>query len=359
MSLKIISIVGNRPQLIKLYPIIRAIRKPIEHLIIHTGQHYDKNLNEIFFKDLEIPNADYNLNVGSGSHCWQMGEGIKRIESVLTKENPDWVLIYGDTNSTLVGALASAKLHIPVAHVEAGLRSYDMNMPEEINRRVADICSSVLFCPTATAVENLKKEGCNADIINSGDVMYDALLLAQEKAGTDILNILKIESNSYYLATIHRPENVDDKIRLKRIIEILIKLSESRTVIFPVHPRTEKKLINYNLRGLQLISPLGYFDMLMLLRNAKKVLTDSGGLQKEAYLMKTPCITIRENTEWPETLKGRWNILTGINEQKIINAILTDDYDLGLHTPGLFGNGRSAYKIMDYLTTRENLKCQT
>jgi len=355
MALKIISIVGNRPQLIKLYPVIRATKKSIEHLIIHTGQHYDENMDKIFFKDLGIPSVDYNLNLGSGTHCWQIGEGIKRIEFALTKENPDWVLVYGDTNSTLVGVLASAKLHIPVAHIEAGLRSHDMNMPEEINRKIADICSSVLFCPTETAVENLKEEGHKEGIINSGDVMYDALILAREKGHSDILDSLKIKPKSYYLVTIHRAENVDDKVRLKKIIDILIKLSKSRMIIFPVHPKTRKELNNFDLKGLRLISPLGYFDMLTLLRNAKRVLTDSGGLQKEAYLMKTPCITIRENTEWPETLRGNWNVLTGINEQKINEVISTDDYDLEKYSPELFGSGNAACKIIDYLMVKKGI----
>jgi len=349
MSIKIISIVGNRPQFIKLYPMIRALKEPIRHLVIHTGQHYDNNMDKAFFETLGIPGADYNLGVGSGSHGWQTGEGIKRIESVLIKENPDWVLVYGDTNSTLAGVLASAKLHIPIAHIEAGLRSHDMNMPEEINRRIADICSSTLFCPTETAVKNLKREGCEANIINSGDVMYDALMLARERVETGILDTLEIRSDSYYLATIHRAENVDDKTRLKRIVDILIKLSEKRTIIFLAHPRTEKELKGYDLKGLRLVPPLGYFDMLTLLQNAKKILTDSGGLQKEAYLLKTPCVTIRENTEWPETLNGGWNVLAGIDEQKIINAISTSDYDLALHSPKLFGDGKAAYKIIDYL----------
>jgi len=331
------------------------MKKSIEHLIIHTGQHYDENLDEIFFKDLGIPDADYNLNLGSGSHCWQIGEGIKRIESVLTKENPDWVLVYGDTNSTLVGAIASAKLRIPIAHIEAGLRSYDVNMPEEFNRKMTDICSSMLFCPTRTAVRNLKKEGFDSNVMNTGDIMYDALMLAQKKAETDILNILEVESNSYYLATIHRAENTDDKSRLKKIIKILIKLSKSETIIFPVHPRTREELSDFDLKRLRVISPLGYYDMLTLLRNAKKILTDSGGLQKEAYLMKTPCITFRENTEWPETLNEGWNVLTGIDEKKIAAAISLDGCDSNLHSPELFGDGKAAYKIMDYLTARREV----
>jgi len=356
MPLKIISIVGNRPQFIKLYPIIQAIKKPLEHLIIHTGQHYDYNLDKIFFKNLEISDANYNLNIGSGSHCWQIGEGIKRIESILIKEKPDWVLVYGDTNSTLIGVLASAKLQICVAHIEAGIRSYDMTMPEELNRKITDACSTVLFCPTKVAMENLKKEGITSNAIKVGDVMYDAILLGMKKATSksNILNILKIEAKSYYLTTIHRAENTDNRIRLKKIIDTLIKLSESRKVIFPVHPRTKKKLKDFSLNGLQLIPPLDYFDMLALLQNARKVLTDSGGLQKEAYLLGVPCITIRENTEWPETLMGGWNVLTGTNRQKIIEATLVNGHDSSLYSPELFGDGRAAYKIIDFLIRRKN-----
>lgn len=385
--MKIASIVGARPQFIKLAPLVKAIQEltksnsklNIEHLIIHTGQHYDYEMNKIFFDELGIPEPDYSLEVGSGSHGWQTGEIIKRAEEVLIKEKPEWFLVYGDTNSTLSGALAAAKLHIPVAHVEAGLRSYNKKMPEEINRVLTDYSSNVLFCPTENAVRNLKKEGfiniinkgklisssfinklllTNSHIpivINVGDIMYDALSInlkiAERKSS--ILEKLKLKVKGYYLATVHRAENASDKDRLKNIIEAFIELSKEKPVIFPVHPRTKKTLETFNLSLLTfnevyLIDPVSYFDMIILQKNADKILTDSGGMQKEAYFLKVPCISLRDETEWVETVKSGWNVLVGANKQKIIDA--TQNFRSKGHYRNYFGDSNTSNKILKIIT---------
>ena len=385
--MKIVSIVGARPQFIKLAPLVKAIQEltksnsklKIKHLIIHTGQHYDYEMNKIFFDELGIPEPDYNLEVGSGSHGWQTGEIIKRVEEVLIKEQPEWVLVYGDTNSTLSGALTAAKLHIPVAHIESGLRSFNKKMPEEINRVLTDYSSNVLFCPTENAVRNLKKEGytniinkgklisssfinkvllTNSHIpivINVGDIMYDALSINLKIAEmkSSILEKFKLKVKGYYLATIHRAENTDDKNRLKNILEAFIELSKEKTVIFPVHPRTKKTLTTFNLSLLTfnkvyLIDPVSYFDMLILQKNADKILTDSGGMQKEAYFLKVPCISLRDETEWIETVKSGWNVLVGANKQKIIDA--TQNIRSKGHYRNYFGDSNTSNKILKIIT---------
>jgi len=324
--MKIVSIVGARPQFIKCAPLSRVLRKEHEEVLIHTGQHYDPEMSDIFFEELGIPKPDFHLNVGSSTHGKQTGEILAGVEVVLLREEPEMVLVYGDTNSTLAGALAAVKLHIPVAHIEAGLRSFDRAMPEEINRVVADHVSDLLFCPTETAVANLKNEGIFKGVHQVGDVMVDALRfnqqIADERSG--ILERLGLSQGMYLLMTVHRPSNTDNKEHMQSILRALQR--SGKTVVFPVHPRTRKYLQEYGLwdrmpDSLLCVDPVGYLDMLRLLSGAEKVLTDSGGVQKEAYITGVPCITLRENTEWVETVQDGWNILVGADEEKILRAI--------------------------------------
>jgi len=396
-EMKIVSIVGARPQFIKLAPLARAVQKhnksnskyKIKHLIIHTGQHYDYEMNKIFFDELSIQEPDYNLGVGSGSHGWQTGKIMERAEDVLKKVKPNWVLVYGDTNSTLGGAVAATKLHIPVVHIEAGLRSYNKKMPEEINRVLTDHCSNILFCPTENAVTHLKKEGftnilnngklINSSsykltpanfrfpiVINAGDIMYDTLLICLEieERKSTILEKLKLKPKEYYLATIHRPENTDNKDTLRNIIEALIEISKYRRVIFPIHPRTKKKLETFHIipldfNQLHLLDPISYFDMLIIEKNAKQILTDSGGMQKEAYILKVPCITLRNETEWIETVESGWNILIETADKNILKTIehiLKKNQDASFFSnkdskkPDYYGNGDTACQIIRLLT---------
>jgi len=321
--MKIVSIVGARPQFIKCAPLSRELRKVHQEILIHTGQHYDHDMSDIFFEELNIPKPDYNLGIGSGNHGEQTGKMLIEIEKVLLKEKPDLMIVYGDTNSTMAGALAAVKLHIRVAHVEAGLRSFDRSMPEEINRVLTDHISDILFCPTQTAVNNLAKEGITQGVHLVGDEMLDALeynkKVAEKKS--NILEELSIKKGKYLVITIHRPSNTDSRENLSNIIEALREIGEA--VVFPVHPRTKKFLQEYCLdipENVRLIEPLGYLDMLKLMAGARKILTDSGGIQKEAYMLGVPCVTLRENTEWVETLEGGRNILTGADKSKIIEG---------------------------------------
>jgi len=357
--MKIATIVGARPQFIKMAPVSRELRKHFNEIVIHTGQHYDYEMNRIFFEQLNIPEPDYYLDVGSGSHGYQTGEMIKRIEEVLMKEKPDLVLVYGDTNSTLAGALVAVKLHIGVAHVEAGLRSFDKGMPEEINRVLTDHISDYLFAPTETAVENLYKEGIKNGVYLTGDVMYDALLynikIARKKS--KILKELRLKPKGYLLATVHRAENTDNKENLESIIDAFIESNE--LIVFPAHPRTQKYLKTYGLMeeikkstNVLLIPPVGYLDMLVLEENGRKILTDSGGVQKEAYFLKVPCITLRERTEWVETVKDGWNILVGANRRKIVKAI-EEFKPKGKTYTYRFGDGRASEKIAEILRSEE------
>ncbi len=319
------SIVGARPQFIKLAPVSYALRQWHDEIIIHTGQHYDYNMSAQFFDELTIPVPDYHLEVGSGPHGAQTGRMLEAIEQVLVKEHPDWVIVYGDTNSTLAGALAAAKLHIPIAHIEAGLRSSNRTMPEEINRVVTDHLSDRLFCPTETARRHVNNEGITQGVQVVGDVMYDVLLQVRPKLDARaeaLLPILHIAPQSYMLVTMHRPANTDDLTAMSNIAYALNKLE--MPVIFPVHPRTRACLERYGIswrKHVQLIEPVGYLDMLVLEWAAYRILTDSGGVQKEAFLLGVPCVTLREETEWSETVDAGWNKLVGSRFEAILDAV--------------------------------------
>jgi len=325
---KVASVVGARPQFVKAAVVSRALRPLAKEVLVHTGQHYDYGMSDVFFEEMGIPEPDYNLGVGSGSHGRQTGLMLERIEETLEREKPDFVLIYGDTNSTLAGALAAAKMHIPVGHVEAGLRSFDGRMPEEVNRVLADDLSSLLLCPTKTAVENLAREGITGGVELVGDVMYDAALhyLERARAASDVLERLRLAPGEYFLATVHRAGNTDDPKRLRSIVEALA--AARLPVVFPAHPRTKAALAACGLQwaidgrgSLRTVDPVGYFDMLVLEASAKKILTDSGGVQKEAYFFGVPCVTLRAQTEWVETLEGGWNLLVDVDGEAIAQAL--------------------------------------
>ncbi|HDL18568.1 MAG TPA: UDP-N-acetylglucosamine 2-epimerase (non-hydrolyzing), partial [Bacteroidetes bacterium] len=324
--MKIISIIGARPQFVKAAPLSRALRQNHQEYLLHTGQHYDGNMSKIFFDDLEIPRPDLNLNVGSASHAAQTAEMMVGIEKAVVEERPDLVLLYGDTNSTVAAALAATKLHVPVAHVEAGLRSFNWDMPEEINRIVTDRISQFLFCPTQTAMANLRTEGLAQKSYLVGDVMVDALYhfskIAQKKV--DPLTKFGVREKSYSVATIHRPANTDNPQHLKSILAAFRDSGEK--IIFPVHPRTRQFLQQHGLtnsgkENLILTEPLSYLEILLLEKSARTLLTDSGGMQKEAYLWGTPCITLRDETEWVETVEQGWNVLVGADYDKILTAL--------------------------------------
>ena len=346
--MKIASIVGARPNFIKCAPLSREIRKEFNEVIIHTGQHYDYEMNKVFFDELNIPEPDYHLGVGSGTHGEQTGEMLKRTEEVLIKEKPDLVLVFGDTNSALAGALAASKLHIKVGHIEAGLRSYDKKMPEEINGVLTDYCSDLLFCPTETAVENLKKEGITKNVYLTGDVMVDGLKENIEIAenNSSILDEMNLKPKEYYLATVHRAENTDAFNRLRDIVGAFCEIGD---LVFSCHPRTEKCLKQFDLwdkltKKIKIIKPVGYLDMLMLEKNAKKIFTDSGGVQKEAYIFKVPCITLRENTEWIETVEDGWNVLAGANKEKIVK--MANEFEPKGTQRDVFGSGDASEGIV-------------
>jgi len=352
--MKIATVVGARPQFIKLALLSQKIRQKYKEVLIHTGQHYDYEMSKVFFDELGICAPDYHLGVGSDSQAGQTAKMLIRIEEVLLSERPELVLVYGDTNSTLAGALATAKLYIPVGHVEAGLRSFDRSMPEEINRVVTDHLASFCFAPTKTAVANLKKEGIEKGVHLTGDVMYDVALSGIEiaKSKSQILTQLRLKEKEYLLITVHRAGNTDKAGNLTSIVNTLIELQEK--VVFPIHPRTKKALKDYGLlRTLEkasnviIIPPVGYFDFLILEYQAKKILTDSGGIQKEAYFFKVPCITLRENTEWVETVEDGWNILVGTNKDLIHQAV--SGFNPNSHQRDVFGDGKASEKIVKIL----------
>jgi UDP-N-acetylglucosamine 2-epimerase len=375
--MKMITVVGARPQFIKAAAIRRAIlafnqrhrsKKQVQEILIHTGQHYDYLMDRVFFEELKLPKPDHHLGVGSGSHAKQMGMMLERTEIVLQKEKPEVVMVYGDTNSTLAGALAAAKLNIPVAHVEAGLRSYNRMMAEEINRILTDHLSTFLFCPTNQAVKNLSKEGIKnvkaKAVKKVGDVMYDSVLFYSkiaEKRSTILgkLNLFtpnsKLGTPNYYLATLHRAENTDNPKTLKSILSALNEIAKDIPVILPLHPRTKKMIKAYHLfpktQRIKLIDPVSYLDMLRLERNAKAILTDSGGVQKEAYWFGVPCFTLRNETEWLETTQNGWNILVGTNRKRIVEEV--KHWEGGKNRAkkrGVFGDGKAGERIIQIIT---------
>ena len=350
--MKIISIVGARPQFIKVVPIVKAFQKiSVQHRLIHTGQHYDYELSKIFFDELKIPEPHYHLNI-KRKPSGQTAEILSKLDKILLQEKPDSVMVYGDTTSTLAGALAAAKLNIPVAHVEAGLRSYRIDMPEENNRVLTDHLSRFHFCPTKTSVENLKKENIHKAFL-VGDVMLDIFKKEIGRISPSVLKKLNLKPRTYYLLTIHRQQNADSLQRLKKILHALSALKEN--VIFPVHPRTKKnlsKLKKSDFKNIRFIKPVSYSHMLTLERFAKKILTDSGGVQKEAYFLKVPCVTLRQETEWIETLRGNWNILAPIVPRQILKAI--HQKPPRPPTRNVFGNGKAAEKIVRILTRELN-----
>lgn len=349
--MKVLTVLGARPQFIKAAPVSRVLRTEVTEIIVHTGQHYDANMSDIFFEELNIPKPDYLLGIGSGNHGKQTAEMMIKIEEICLSEKPDYLLVYGDTNSTLAGAMVAAKLHIPIVHIEAGLRSFNKKMPEEVNRILTDHVSALLFCPTNTAVENLSNENIHEGVYNVGDVMYDAVLYNAKMAekNSDILEIIGSKSKDYLLITIHRAENTDDPEKMKNILTALAEIPEKK--IWPIHPRTKNKLEGYGIKledipNLTVIDPVGYLDMLSLEVNALKIITDSGGVQKEAYFAKVPCVTVREQTEWVETLEGEANILTGTDTEKILAAVRKEVSPT--YTP-LFGDGETSQKILSHL----------
>jgi UDP-GlcNAc3NAcA epimerase len=315
MPQKILTIVGARPQFIKAAAVSRAIRETegLSEVMVHTGQHFDPNMSDVFFDELDIPKPRHHLDINGGGHGDMTGRMLIAIEPILVAEKPDWVVVYGDTNSTLAGSLAASKLHIPVAHVEAGLRSFNRRMPEEINRLVTDHLSTLHFCPTTAAVANLAAEGISEGVHHVGDVMYDATLFAIEKAeeSSSILTELKLEPKGYALATVHRAENTDDPQQLRAVVQFLQDQARNHPVVLPLHPRTRgaASRMGVGLDGLRVIDPVGYIDMAKLLHHAVEVYTDSGGLQKEAYFHRVLCTTLRDETEWTETIANGWNRL--------------------------------------------------
>ena len=360
MSIKVVTVVGARPQFIKAAAVSRAIRndhsRRIHEVIVHTGQHFDDNMSKVFFEELEIPAPDYDLEISGGAHGEMTGRMLERLERVLIDEAPDWVLVYGDTNTTLAGALAAVKLHQPVAHVEAGLRSFNRRMPEEINRIVADRVSTVLFCPTETAVTNLRNEGIEAGVHRCGDVMFDVSLFYRDRARerSKVLTTLGLEQERFALATCHRAENTDDRRRLEAILAALQRISKDLAVVLPLHPRTRKMIDQFTLTslldGVRVIEPQPYLDMIALEQAAALILTDSGGVQKEAFFFDVPCVTLREETEWVETVNAGANVLVGADADRIIAAVKSAPDERRASRPQPYGNGRAARCIVDVLT---------
>lgn len=348
--MKILTVVGARPQFIKAAPVSRAIRQQHQEILIHTGQHYDEGMSEVFFRELSIPAPDMNLSVGSGSHGEQTAAMLQGLEAEMLRAMPDWVLLYGDTNSTIAGALAAAKLNIPIAHVEAGLRSFNRTMPEEINRVVTDHVSTLLFCPTQLAVENLKNEGITHGVHEVGDVMVDGLLAARENIHQQvmILQELHLTHGNFYLATIHRAANTDSPEMLAAIAHSLSALE--KIVVLPIHPRLQASLKRENItlpENVRVIPPASYLNMVALLDGAQVVITDSGGLQKEAYVMQRPCVTVRTETEWVETVESGWNRLA--NPEEIVQKVQEALASTPATHPKFYGDGTASQRIINIM----------
>ncbi len=354
--MKVVTIIGARPQFVKAATVSRELKKAgLEEILVHTGQHFDHNMSQVFFDEMEIPHPHYNLEISGLNHGAMTGRMLEKIEDVLLKEKPDYVLVYGDTNSTLAGALASVKLHIPVAHVEAGLRSFEMKMPEEVNRILTDRISKILFCPTQTAFDNLNQEGFqhfDCKVVLAGDVMFDAVKYYQSKINTHatVLQTQHLEGKHFVLATLHRAENTNDPARLKAICEAFNEINQDVTIVLPLHPRTKAFLeSNHIPLHARIIEPVGYFDMLALLKNCQLVMTDSGGLQKEAYFFEKFCITLRDQTEWVELVHVGANVLAGANKETIVKNFKSN-YQKSIQVKeGLYGEGHAAATIVSYL----------
>ena len=357
--MKIVTILGARPQFIKAGSVSREIQRQkaegrdIEEVIVHTGQHYDANMSDIFFEEMKIPKHNYFLGIGGKSHGAMTGQMIEKIEEVCLKEKPDWVMVYGDTNSTLAGAIVASKLHIKLAHIEAGLRSFNMKMPEEVNRILTDRVSDILFCPTDTAIENLKNEGydkLDCKIVKSGDVMQDGAIFYKNLAIKPKYEI----TNNFILCTIHRAENTDDETRLKNIFKALEQIAKEQQIILPLHPRTKKILheLDIDTNNLTIIDPVGYLEMVWLIDNCSLVMTDSGGLQKEAYFFEKQCITLRDETEWVELVENGFNTLVGADYDKII-AAYHNRKPFEAKNLDLYGGGKASEKIIQELLEHE------
>lgn len=374
---KLITIIGARPQIIKAAAISRAIKhhfyNDFVEVIVHTGQHYDENMSKIFFDELKIPKPNYNLNVGSGKHGEQTAKMILGIETILENENPNYIILYGDTNSTLAGAIAASKIHIPVVHIEAGLRSFNKEMPEELNRILTDHVSTYLFPPTAAGVTNLLKEGFstensppythdNPKVVNVGDVMFDNSKFYSSLAQKDILNQLDLQDESYILMTIHRNHNTDDAVRLTNILESILTIIEKHRlfVVLPIHPRTKTRIIEegaseliqafMNNQFIKVIPPVSYLDMISLESNSKFIITDSGGVQKESYFFKKPCIILRSETEWVEIVEEKMAFIADDNKEEIIRyteKIMSSNNELSMSN--LYGDGNAAIRILEFL----------
>ena len=358
--MRILTIIGARPQFIKAAAVSRVIRlhNDIKEIIVHTGQHSDANMSDVFFEQLDIPRPDHQLDIASLSHGAMTGRMLEGIEVLIKQEKPDWVLVYGDTNSTLAGALAAAKVRVPIAHVEAGLRSQNPDMPEEINRILTDRISGLLLCPTKTAVENLKREGFpnriigkrQQHIVNVGDVMFDAVLYYRERAQKEVnLETFGLEHQGYALCTIHRQENTDQVERIKSILSALQSIAKDLLVVLPLHPRTKAKISQYKLEScledLYVLDPIPYLEMQRLQMSAKVILTDSGGMQKEAYFHRVPCVTLRDETEWIETVETGWNQLVGVDENAIVRTAKSIKPTTTTQT-SIFGDGYAVEKII-------------
>lgn len=361
--MKIVTVVGARPQFVKAATVsaalVRARRRgaELEEVLVHTGQHYDQNMSQVFFDQLEVPRPKYDLAVGSGSHGAMTGKMLSLVEQILLDEKPSWLLVYGDTNSTLAGALAAAKLHIPVCHVEAGLRSFDKRMPEEVNRILTDHVSELLLCPTQAAIRNLASEGVERGVHHVGDVMYDAALIFAQAAAqsSEVMARQRLTPKSFVLATVHRAENTDDERRFESILRALVRVaSPACPLLLPLHPRTRATIEARGLTplvtenpALLVIEPVPFLDMIVLEQQAKLILTDSGGVQKEAYFHRVPCVTLRDETEWVETVEAGWNQLAGADQERIVAAVaaarpgrMIDEY----------GVGKAAEKVVELLT---------